>query len=102
MMWTDILWPFAVVTFEVLVFALVIYLTRRFTRSHDAEWATQMVAPEVVARAGEAPAPAEAGEPVMAPQPMVVARIRVAPKATPEPTREPERAAQGREPVGAA
>lgn len=95
-MWTDIFWPLAVVTFEVLVFALVIYLTHTFTRSHDREWAARE--PEAAA----APLSATAVESVGAPPPMVVARKRGAPGTTPEPKREPEQAPQGREPVGAA
>lgn len=85
-MWTDILWPFAVVTFEALVFAITLYLTRKFTRSRDAEWAAEE--PAAGAQAGAVQSGA-AGE-------------SKAPKPAPVPKPEPERAAQGREPVGAA
>jgi hypothetical protein len=78
-MWTDVFWPFAVVLFELLVFGITLYLARRFTRSHDAEWGTLESPPgaQVEAPAQPAKAPARA-------------------------EREAEPAAHGREPVGAA
>lgn len=78
-MWTDILWPLAVVLFEVLVLAITLYLVRTSAHSHDAEWGTL-----------ESPA----GTPIEAPARAAEAPVRA--------ERERERAVHGREPVGAA
>ena len=37
-MWSYVLWPFAVVLFELLVFGVTFYLVRTFARDHDADW----------------------------------------------------------------
>jgi hypothetical protein len=42
---SDLFWLFVLLALEVVVFLIVLFLVRTFTRSHDQEWPTQEAVP---------------------------------------------------------